>query len=284
MSLLSFYATPGPMTDPCEHADLFINLPTDINALVQIVQNNLLHVFWSERYGVQLADEQKRTLNVRSIREKLTILRASDPRPLTAPRQPAERQVGNCRDFTLMLVSMLRHQGVPARARCGFGRYFLPDHGEDHWVAEYWNADQQRWILVDAQIDQLQREVLHLPFEPLDVPRDQFVVAGQAWQMCRSGADLPEKYGIFDMHGWWFIFGNVIREVLAFNKIEILPWDYEVGYFAHRLDDPLPDEGPELAEYDRLAALTVAGDAAFDELRHLSANEPRLQVPTAWLA
>ncbi|MFN8594665.1 MAG: transglutaminase-like domain-containing protein [Anaerolineae bacterium] len=284
MSLLSFYATPGPLTDPCEHAELFHDLPTDISALVQIVQNNLLHVFWSERYGVQLTDEQKRTLNVRSIREKLAILRATDPRPLTALRQPAERQVGNCRDFTLMLVSMLRHQGVPARARCGFGRYFEPDHGEDHWVAEYWNADQHRWILVDAQLDQLQREVLHLPFDPLDVPRDQFVVAGQAWQTCRSGADQPEKYGIFDMHGWWFIFGNVVREALAFNKIEILPWDYEVGYFAHRLEDPLPDEGPELAEYDRLAALTVAGDAVFDDLRHLYEIEPRLHVPAAWLA
>jgi len=272
------------MTDPCEHGDLFNNLPTDIPSLVQVVQNNLLHVFWAERYGVQLTDEQKRTLNVRSIREKLTMLHASDPRPLTAPRQPAERQVGNCRDFTLMLVSMLRHQGVPARARCGFGRYFEPDHGEDHWVAEYWNADQQRWLLVDAQMDQLQRDVLRLPFDPLDVPRDQVVVAGQAWQLCRSGADQPAKYGIFNMNGWWFIFGNVIREALAFNKIEIMPWDYEVGFFSHRLEDPLPADGPELAEYDRLAALTVAGDSAFDELRQLYKNEPRLRVPAAWLA
>lgn len=284
MSLLSFYSSPGPMTDPCEHGDLFNGLSTDIPTLVQVVQNNLLHVFWAERYGVQPMDDQKRTLNVRSVREKLAILRAADPRPLTAPRQPAERQIGNCRDFTLLLVSLLRQQGVPARARCGFGRYFEPDHGEDHWVAEYWNADQRRWILVDAQLDQLQRDVLHLPFDPLDVPRDQFVVAGQAWQLCRSGADQPEKYGIFNMHGWWFIFGNVIREALAFNKIEILPWDYELGFFAHRLEDPLPADGPELAEYDRLAALTVAGDGAFDELRRLYEVEPRLQVPVAWLA
>lgn len=281
MSLLSFYATPGPLTDPCEHRDLFDGLPTDLSALVSIVQNNLLHVFWAERYGVQLTDDQKATLNVRSIREKLGIMRQAGVQSLMTPRQPAERQVGNCRDFTLLLVALLRHHGVPARSRCGFGRYFLPDHGEDHWVAEYWNADQQRWILVDAQMDQLQREVLRLPFDPLDVPRDQFVVAGQAWQACRSGADLPEKYGIFNMNGWWFIFGNVIREALAFNKIEILPWDYEVGFFAHRLDDPLPDDGPELAEYDRLAALTA--DGAVDELRHLYEVEPRLQVPAAWL-
>lgn len=284
MSLLSFYSSPGPMTNPCEHADLFNGLPTDLGALCQIVQNNLLHVYWAEHYGVQPTDDQKRTLNVRSIREKLAIMRQTDARPMTEPRQPAERQSGICRDFTLMLVSMLRHQGVPARARCGFGRYFTPDQGEDHWVAEYWNADQQRWVLVDAQLDQLQRDELHLPFDPLDVPRDQFVVAGQAWQQCRSGQANPEQFGIFDMNGWWFIFGNVIREVLAFNKVEILPWDDEPGFFTHRLEDPLPAEGPELAEYDRLAALTVAGDAAFDELRRLYEIEPRLRVPAAWLA
>ena len=181
MSMLSFYATPGPLTDPCENRDLFDGLPTDLSTLVSIVQNNLLHVFWAERYGVQLTDDQKATLNVRSIREKLGIMRQAGVQSLMTPRQPAERQVGNCRDFTLLLVALLRHQGVPARSRCGFGRYFLPDHGEDHWVAEYWNADQQRWILVDAQMDQLQRDVLHLPFDPLDVPREQFVVAGQAW-------------------------------------------------------------------------------------------------------
>ena len=284
MSLLSFYSSPGPMTDSCEYGELFNGLPTDMGELCQIVQNNLLHVFWAERYGVQPTDDQKRTLNVRSIREKLAILRATDSRPLTAPRQPAERQIGNCRDFTLMLVSILRQQGVPARARCGFGRYFLPDHGEDHWVAEYWNAAQQRWILVDAQLDQLQRDVLRLPFDPLDVPRDQFIVAGQAWRKCRSGADKAERYGIFEMNGWWFILGNVIREVLAFSKIEILPWDHEVGFFSHRLADPLPDDGPELAEYDRLAALTVAGDTTFDELRRLYEVEPRLHVPAVWLA
>ncbi len=284
MSLLSFYSSPGPMTDSCEYGELFNGLPTDMGELCQIVQNNLLHVFWAERYGVQPTDDQTRTLNVRSIREKLAILRQTDPRPLTVPRQPAERQIGNCRDFTLMLVSILRYQGIPARSRCGFARYFSPEQEVDHWVVETWSAAQQRWLLVDAQLDAFQREALHLDFDPLDVPRDRFIVAGEAWQKCRSDVDKPERYGIFEMNGWWFILGNVIREVLAFNKVEILPWDHEVSFFAHRLEDPLPADGPELAEYDRLAALTVAGDSAFDELRRLYEVEPRLQVPAAWLA
>ena len=279
-ALLSYYAHPGMMTDPRDLAFMFAELPTEVGELCRVVQQNLLHVFWAERYGRTPSEQDKETLNLRSVYQKLQRMRHVDVLPLTEPRPVAERQIGNCRDFTLLLTAMLRYQGVPARARCGFGAYFMPDHYEDHWVAEVWNG--ARWMLVDAQLDELQCEALNITFDPLDVPRNQFVVAGAAWQMCRRGEARPEDFGIFDMHGWWFIWGNVVRELLAFNKVEILPWDYEIGFFTHRLEDPLPPEGPELAEYDRMAALTVAGDPAFLALRNLYACEPQLHVPAAW--
>jgi hypothetical protein len=245
-----------------------------------VVQQNLLHVFWAERYGRTPTEADKEPLNLRSVYQKLQRMRQVNVLPLTEPRPLAERQIGNCRDFTLLLTALLRYQGIPARARCGFGAYFLPDHFEDHWVAEVWNG--ARWMLVDAQLDDFQRAALGITFDPLDVPRDQFIVAGEAWRMCRRGEANPADFGIMDMHGWWFIWGNVVRELLALNKVEILPWDYEVGFFTHGLDDPLPAEGPELAEYDRMAALSIAGDQAFLALRNLYACEPQLHVPAAW--
>ena len=33
------------------------------------------------------------------------------------------------------------------------------------------------------------------------------------------------SFGILDMHGLWFIAGNVIRDVAALNNHEMLPWD-----------------------------------------------------------
>ena len=95
----------------------------------------------------------------------------------------------------------------------------------DHWVTEYWNESAQRWVLVDAQLDQRQRELFGIAFDPLDVPRDQFLVAGDAWQLCRGGKADPGAFGILDMHGLWFIAGNVIRDVAALNNHEMLPWD-----------------------------------------------------------
>ncbi len=279
--LRQYYTTPGIMTDPGVHSDLLTGLPQDIAELCQVVQNNLLHIFWAERYGRKLTDEERSTVGVRRLADKLGLMRQVMDRPLVEPRPLEMRQVGNCRDYTLLLTAMLRNQGVPARARCGFGAYFMPGHFEDHWVCEYWNDEQGRWVLVDAQLDALQQEVLDIRFDPLDVPRDQFIVGGQAWQMCRRGTADPKQFGIMEMNGWWFIWGDLARDFLALNKIEILPWDYEIPAFTHPLEDPFPDDPQEIAFYDRIAALTQAGNAAFSEVRSEFA-EPRWRIPDVW--
>jgi hypothetical protein len=279
---LNYYATPGRMTDPGPYAFLLEDLPTQLPGLVKLIQNNLIHVFWAERYGVHLPEERKQTLQVRSIAEKLRILNQDDPRPLAVERLPAERQVGNCRDFTVFLVSFLQRQGIPARARCGFGTYFMPDHYEDHWVCEMWDASLGRWKLVDAQLDAFQQKALKVSFDPLDVPYDQFIVGGQAWNMCRQGLAQPEQFGIFDMNGWWFIWGNVVRDFLSFNKVELLPWDWTPELFTRRLEDPLPGPGEELAFYDEVAGLSAQADAAIDRIRSWYETDARWRIPADW--
>ena len=222
---LKFYATPGPMTAPGPMVTLLDDLPADVGQLVRVVQGLLIHVFWADRYGLELDEARQSEVQIRPLSAKLERIVELDPRSLTEPRDLDKRLVGNCRDFSLLLAGLLRHQGVPARARCGFGRFFLPDHYEDHWVGEYWNAGQGRWVLVDAQMDALQRGALNLPFDPLDVPRDQFITGGRAWQLCRAGQADAETFGIHDMHGLWFVRGNLVRDVAALNKMELLPWD-----------------------------------------------------------
>jgi hypothetical protein len=190
---------------------------------------------------------------------------------LKEARSPKERQVGVCRHFTLLQVSMLRSQGLPARARCGFGAYFEPGKFLDHWVTEYWNEEQDRWVMVDAQMDPRQRELFKLAFDPLDMPRGQFLVAGEAWALCRAGAADPQAFGILDMHGLWFIASNVIRDLAALNNREMLPWD---GWGAMVADDSRIDTDL----IDRVAALTREPDIHFDELR-AAYRDPRLAVP-----
>jgi hypothetical protein len=255
---LTYYAKPGPRTTPGPYAPLLEALPADISSLVSILQGVMLHIFWAESYGVSLTDERKAEVQLRCVDKQLARIVELDDRPLTEARAHERKLVGNCRDFSVMLTAILRHQGVPARARCGFGTYFLPGHYEDHWVCEYWDAAQSRWMLVDAQLDDLMLDALKPDFDPLDTPRDRFVVGGKAWQLCRSGEADPDDFGIFDMHGIEFVRGDLLRDFLAFNKVEILPWDGGWGYLV-RLEPEQVE--PVYTLMDQVAALTMAADA-----------------------
>jgi hypothetical protein len=277
-NILRYYSEHGVMTDPGPHRIQFDHLPADIQALCEIIQGVQVHVFWAERYGLKLPDQRKEELGVRSIAKKLGRIQELDARPLSIARPLEKRLVGNCRDFSLILSSILQYQGIPARARCGFGVYFRPDHFEDHWICEYWNQEEERWVMVDAQLDSFQIEKLGIQFDPLDVPDDQFLVGGKAWKMCRDGDEDPEKFGIFDMRGMGFILGDLIRDLLSLNKIEILPWD-PWGMMAE-IDGQPPKENLELL--DQIAVWTMEGNTTFSECRRVYKEEPALHNPPDW--
>ncbi|MGC9393391.1 MAG: transglutaminase-like domain-containing protein [Anaerolineae bacterium] len=275
--MLTYYTQPGPMTDPGPYSHLFDGLPTDIPSLVKTLQGVMVHIFWAEQYGLQLTDERKAEVNLRYVDKQLARILELDDEPLTEARPNEHKLVGNCRDFSVMLTAILRHQGVPARARCGFGTYFIPNHYEDHWVCEYWNAAQSRWVLVDAQLDVLMQDALKLDFDPLDTPRDRFIVGGDAWQLCRSGQANPDDFGIFDMHGIEFVRGDLLRDFLAFSKVEILPWDGGWGYMVELAPEQVEST---YALMDRVAALTLADD--FTAIRALYEEDADFHPPAEW--
>lgn len=277
MTDFTFFTSQGRISQPGAYSHLFDNLPTDIAELCKIVQGTTVHVFWAERYGLKLTPEREAEVQLRTMEKRLARTLELDPRPLTEARPLDKKLVGNCRDHSLLLVAMLRHQGVPARARCGFGAYFLPNHYEDHWVAEYWNEAEARWVLVDAQLDEFQSKAMNIPFDPLDVPRDQFIVGGLAWQMCRSGAADPDSFGIFDMRGLGFIRGDFIRDVAALNKVELLPWDCWGLILKYEMDDNQLDAA-DLALLDRLADLTRGDVPDFAQVRQMYESDPRLRA------
>ncbi len=271
--IAAFYTQPGPMTDPGALDALLKDAPSDIPGMVAYIQNLLLHVHWAPAYRMRLNQARQDEAHTRSVRDMLALMQRHDPRPLAFVRTLYQRMVGNCRHFSTFGTALFRRAGIPARARCGFGAYFQKDFFADHWVIEFWNGTA--WQLLDAQIDAAQRAMLRLEFDPLDVLRDQFVIAFDAWQRCRGGAADPKSFGIFDQLGLWFVAGNLLRDFASLNNMEMLPWDVWGAMVK-------PDEeiGPDkLALYDRLAALTADPDAHFAELRALYASDAALRVP-----
>ena len=273
-STLSYFTNQGCISDAGPYESLYRALPASIAELVKLVQGVTVHVFWTERYGFKAPPERMAEVQLRWIEKRLARTLELDPRALIETRSVEKKLLGNCRDHSVLLVSMLRYQGIPARARCGFAAYFMPDHFEDHWLVEYWNREQGRWILVDAQLDELQRDVLKIDFDVLDVPRDQFIVGGKAWQTCRSGEQNADKFGIFDMHGLGFVRGNLVRDIASINKMELLPWDCWGVILKESLDDP-----EDLVALDEAASLSAGDVPDFEALRTRYESDPRFHVP-----
>jgi hypothetical protein len=274
-----YYTGEAPMASAGARAAELRSLPPDLAKQCEVVQGILVHRDMAPwLYNLKLSDQQRDDANIRQTAAMLNRIHELDGRPLTIERDPARRLPTVCRHFSTMLVSILRAQGIPARARCGFGAYFTPGKFEDHWVCEYWNAKQSCWILVDAQMDPIQRKAFHLTFDPLDVPRNAFVVAGDAWQMCRQRGADPRNFGLSmlaGLQGLWFIAGNLVRDFAALNRVEALPWD--VWGLMEMDDEALTDD--KRALLDKVAALTLAGAEALPEILKLYESDDRLQVP-----
>jgi len=274
---LRYYSAHGLQSDPRYHAELLDALPQSLDALCGCVQGLVIHRNWGEAYGVKLLPERGGDAQARAVSRILDRVLELDERPLAEPREPLSRFAGTCRDFALLLCAILRHREIPARARCGFGTYFLPGRFEDHWICEHWDADARRWVQTDAQIDSVQRDALKLDFDPLDLPAGRFVVAGRAWQRCRAGETDPAHFGIFDMRGLGFVRGNVLRDLAALNRMELLPWD-DWG-LSLRLGDGVAPDDDDARLIDRAAATSCEQADSIDVVRGLYEGEPELRVP-----
>jgi len=253
-----------------DYQGLLAGLTADVAGLTAVGHGLLVHEHLADAYGLTLSAADRETVHIRPVPRLLERVLAVSAEPLTTPRPPERRVAANCRHFSALLVAALRARGVPARARCGFGGYFTPGFYEDHWVCEYWTGD--RWCLVDGQIDDTQLAMFPIDFDVTDVPRDRFLVAGDAWQRYRRGEAPETVFGlsVVKESGAWWIAGNLMRDAAALGKVELLPWD---AWGAMPLPDT-PVDG-ELAElFDQLAAATLA--SGVDEVM----ADPRLRVPS----
>lgn len=272
--ILSYYAQPAPMTALL--AAQREATPPTVAGVFSLVQGVMMHRFWAGAYGETLGAERDAQAQLRSAADMVAAIARLDPAPLSQARPPARRLIGVCRHFSVLATALLRLHGQPARARCGFATYF-DGTPVDHWVVEYW--DGRDWKLGDAQLDAVQLGALKPDFDPMDVPRDRFLVAGEAWRRCRAGEADPVSFGIMDLRGLWFVGGNVVRDLAALNKAEMLPWD--VWGLA-----PGPDKAftpSALATLDEAARLSRSPDASFDELRRVYDGSADLRVPASVL-
>jgi hypothetical protein len=276
--MLGYYASQSLFSTPGRHVSLFDVLPSDPAGVARTVQGLLIYEHVAEPfYGYKPPESRHAESHIRPLEKIADALLALDDRPLSVARLPEKRLVGICRHYMLLSLAVFRHHGVPARGRGGFGAYFNPGKFEDHWVCEYWKADERRWALLDGQFDDIFCRNLGIGHDIHDVPRDQFLTASDAWRRCRGGGLDPDLFGIefSRLRGLWFIAGSLIRDLATLNGCEALPWDVWGA-------QPAPNaalSNAELAFFDEIALLTADPDANFGALRQRFEEDARVRLP-----
>jgi hypothetical protein len=263
-------------SDPGVHAHLFDALPDDIPGIAAVVRNLLIHYRGG---GIQFTGDRLAEIDHRWVEAMLTTDQKRNGTPLAVPREPFDRIVGCCRDYTLLFVSALRHKGIPARSRIGFAVYFNEAFKHDHVVAEYWNGD--RWVMIDAQLDPAEDrpfDVQDIPRGPfLSAPRGPFLSAAEVWLGVRAGDLDPDLFGIdpgSPIGGGWFIRNYVHLQLAHLQGDELLLWD-NWGTMTDTLD------GADVTLTDEIATLMVASDngdeTATKELAERYQTDPSLR-------
>ena len=225
--MLEYYAAPGPMTDLTDvPADVFDGLPTDPVGLCRTVPGLLVHEMWADAYGFDVPESRLTDLQTRfggrddrrdsAARRRAAVRRAArraaDGGQLPA-LQHAQQRVVAARRHPGPRPLRLRHVLRARQVRRPLGhRVLAPGRatvGQDRRPARRRAAGGDH------------RRLRHRGPAARAVPACRRGVAASAGR----GRAEPDTFGIFEFWGLWFVQANVVRELAALNKMELLPWD-----------------------------------------------------------
>ncbi len=282
----SDYSTAGTL------ASLYDALPDDVPSLCAALHGTILHMFWISEKTYGITHEQLKSsgrelcieFSFSSAEERLRKIVDLDDRPLDAVRPVDRRSVGCCRDYALMLTSILRHKGIPARVRTGVALHFVAPEGrliEDHYITEHWNGAEERWQLTDPQIDEVQVPAIEPGLDVIDLPRDVFLTGRELVEALRAG-DVPESVGFPPVNAG-FTYG---RNKLFADFVGVTGHELPVhGWWG--IGEPRSIEPGDDELIDRMIGIMKGIDAndsaALTEAFELSAAHPRLRMPDGYV-
>lgn len=292
--ILNFYKQTSLYTDLGLYKEFAINLPNDIKELCLLQRNQIIHPF-------DLCNA-KESNNVNSFYgdmtkiSKTSLKYENDLFP-TAQSMLAEllrrdknysknRKIEDkihvcCREQAILLTSILKAKGIAARVRSGFTFYCSATSKEagDHWICEYFNEEENRWVLVDADMcyDDKTLKEYHIDFNLLDILRNKFVFGAEAYLGLRDGtyseneiyyASNPKTLGIkAALHGLFYDFHCLMNDEIIFLHLP-----------KYIVDKNLNLSEDELKELDELAKLMLKPNENFLKLKEIWNNNIKYRI------
>lgn len=277
--IIIFYKMISMYTNYSFYKNYFIGLPNDLKELTKLVNDNYIHRVTLRKSYKEKCEISKEypwyryrceddiLLTVPALMSELFRL---DARGLTHYRQTKDKLVITCRYASILLASILKAKGFSVRVRSGFAPYIREEKYPDHWLCEVWCEDWNRWILVDADETEIEG------CSNIDIPREKFYFAAEAWLDVRYGKIEVGKF----LHGSHVQGLSMLARTLFFDFHALMNDEVSYLFFPTYIDTEekfynLSVE--ELKQLDDLALLLLDVDKNFDELRYLFENDQKFR-------
>ncbi len=260
--MLDFYLKTSMYTNYEPYKEYYKSLPNDMEELTDLILSQTIHRTELRRSRKEQLEQGKSHDHVseeypwwKYISHDDILLTApaitaelfrQDERGFTKNREIRHKVVITCRYVAVLLASILKAKGIPCRVRSGFASYFS-NNGKyiDHWIIEYYNKDENRWITCDPDPN--------------------------------SGKDDINKY----IHGSSFQGLNMLAYSLFFDFHALMGDEISYLFMPSYIDDDneffnLTKE--DLKDLDDLATLMLEPNKNFDELRYLFYNDKKFRI------
>lgn len=289
--ILNFYLNTSSFTSLGAYVNIVDKFPNDIKEICYLIRMQTIHpiafsnpiirsssnCFWGNMQEIKdyktMRQDDLFPTSISMIGEILRI----NPQ-ISKERLAKEKLIVTCRGVSLLLASILKAKGIPARVRSGFANYPSNDGIYwDHWIVEYYNADNKKWTLIDA--DCCCNDITD--FDIYDIPHNRFISAPNLWIKYRNN-----KFDINTLGHAYYGKGNTnINETL----LTAIFYDFHcvmnneiiyVHYPKYLRDRNFILTEEELKEIDELATLMLDIEKNFDALKDIWENNSKFRILT----
>lgn len=286
--ILNFYRKTSLYTDLGFYTNFAKNLPNDIKELCLLQRMQIIHPivfknntlrnskksFWGDMTQISdnclLREDDVLPTAVGMLAE---LLRKNSEYSLN--RQAKDKIFVTCRGQAILLAAILKAKGIPARVRSGFANYTNNDEIYwDHWITEYFDRTNGKWILVDA--DCCCND--NIDFDIYNIPQNKFLTAAEAWGMFRSNKMDSLKLG----HAYYGTKDKMLETLITalFYDFHCLMND-EIIYlhfpkFLREKNFELSED--DFGEIDDLAMLLLCPDKNFKDVCEIWNNHSKFRI------
>ena len=275
-------------TDVGNYKDFVLSLPEDIPAIGMLICGQITHPsmyftepssYLEEAYYGKFASYPKNRfknedeLYIAAVAMIAGILRL-DKTGFTKNRDVTKRITVSCRQASVLFSAVLKAKAIPCRSRAGFMDF--GDSGDsymEHWVNEYWDFKENRWVLAD--VDGYYEYEQRFGYSQFDLPRRKFVTASEAWLGLRRNT-LQKKLDVFSPIPLEGVCEYLFMDFHALMNNEIF-YSYQPLYLRGGLQALCESE---LQELDSLAELLANPDENMEQIERLWTENEKFTILT----